>query len=121
MNKIKIVTVRVGSLPVIEEIDDTLEAMQAVVGGCIEMVLVAPGVYICCNEDGIALGLPQNGCGMLGPYFFVGTDEESGDNQSLTPGECYAMMNYAMEHAGDVHPIADGVTFTINDLNDSTP
>lgn len=35
--------------------------------------------------------MPQNGCGILGNYFFTKSNEE-GEHVSLTPDECQALM-----------------------------
>lgn len=49
-----------GEAPEICEIDNTLEALQAEVGGYIEHVQLAPGVGLLCNEEGKLLDLPFN-------------------------------------------------------------
>lgn len=49
-------------------IENTLEALQAEVGGYIETLTVAPGCVIICNEEGRLLGLPESGF-----MSFVGT------------------------------------------------
>ena len=41
------------------EIDNTLEAMQEIVGGYIETITF-PGFVIVCNEEGKLRGLPEN-------------------------------------------------------------
>lgn len=41
------------------EIDNTLEAMQEIVGGYIETITL-PGCVIVCNEEGKLRGLPEN-------------------------------------------------------------
>ena len=59
--KLKVMLVRPMRKPVMIEIDDSLEAMQKVVGGPIEEY--APfddDVSIICNEEGLLLGLPLN-------------------------------------------------------------
>ena len=50
-----------GEEPTVTEIEDTLEAMQAVVGGLIEIVTLDDGYLAVVNEDGLFLGLEQNG------------------------------------------------------------
>ena len=48
-----------GCKPEVIDIDNTLEALQAEVGGYIEAVTIADAVIIC-NEEGRILGLPHN-------------------------------------------------------------
>ena len=59
-----------GCKPEVIDIDNTLEALQAEVGGYIEAVTIADAVIIC-NEEGRILGLPHN-CRFCG-VDFVGT------------------------------------------------
>lgn len=68
-NPVKVIVVRVGRLPVEEEIapDERgghLAGMQAIVGGYIECVHLGdpacPGLELWCNEDGMGIGLPHN-------------------------------------------------------------
>lgn len=59
-----------GCKPEVIDIDNTLEALQAEVGGYIEAVTIADAVIIC-NEEGRILGLPHN-CLFCG-VDFVGT------------------------------------------------
>lgn len=53
MSKIKVVVCRCGQDPVVEEIDDTLEAKQAVVGGLIECIQLDETTDLWCNEEGL--------------------------------------------------------------------
>lgn len=50
---------RSGNAPVVEDVPDTLEALQAIVGGPIEGHPLAPDVMIICHGDGKLLGLPK--------------------------------------------------------------
>ena len=63
-----------------KEIENTLEAMQAEVGGYIETVRFTSDCCIICNEEGRLKGLPYNdhilGVDFVGPIFFVGTKGE---------------------------------------------
>ena len=57
----RILVIRPGEQPKVEEIDDCLEAMQAVVGGYIESLMPwKDDVAIICNEEGKINGLPMN-------------------------------------------------------------
>lgn len=61
--KIKVLTMRCSGDKVykarLEEIENTLEAKQAFVGGTIQNVVVN-GIDIICNDDGKNIGLPLN-------------------------------------------------------------
>ena len=86
----------------VQEIPNTLEAMQKIVGGYIEAVYPFPDAVIVCNEDGKGLGLPynrplmgENGlpydilcgtffiAGVNGEHFVSLTDEQIGKYKSL--------------------------------------
>lgn len=60
-----------GCAPEIIEIENTLAALQAEVGGYIETVTIARDAVIICNEEGRILGLPDNG--RVCSVDFVGT------------------------------------------------
>ena len=71
MDKITVVVKEPGKAPEIRQIDNTLKALQDVVGGYIETVTVATDMVIICNEEGLIKHLLPN-CRILGCYF-VGT------------------------------------------------
>lgn len=56
----RVIVVRVGQKPVLEEIGTGLNAMQKVVGGMIEVVPLDDQAMLVCNENGIAEKLPLN-------------------------------------------------------------
>lgn len=62
------------------EIDNTLEAMQEIVGGYIECISVDRDIVIVCNEEGKMRGLPINmpWCGdlLVGTIIVCGTDDD---------------------------------------------
>lgn len=66
-----------GCEPEIIEVDNTLAALQAEVGGYIETVTIASDAVIICNEEGRILGLPDNcrvcGVDFVGTVLIVGT------------------------------------------------
>lgn len=76
----KIVKKEPGKGYYLKEIPNTLEAMQAEVGGYIETLSFTTDCCIICNEEGRLLGLPYNdhilGIDFVGPIFFVGTNGE---------------------------------------------
>ena len=92
---ITVVTVRQNQPAKVEEIDGSLESMQAIVGGYVEAVHVHAlrGVDLFCNEDGIELELPGNGCGIRGSYFFVRHNAE-GNPVSLTNADIARIKDY---------------------------
>lgn len=73
--RITIIAARVGEPLHLEDIDNTLEAMQEFVGGYIEAVTLSDGKVIICNEEGKLLGLPYNR-GFEGNFFIC---EAEGD------------------------------------------
>lgn len=59
--KISVIFVEPNKYPKMIEIEDTLEAMQEIVGGCIEEYMpFEDEVAIVCNEEGKVNGLPLN-------------------------------------------------------------
>lgn len=56
------------------DIENTLTAMQTLVGGHIETVTLAEGAVIICNEEGRMLGLSHNRLNICGPFFICGVD-----------------------------------------------
>lgn len=58
---LKVLVIEPGKVPYVKVIDNTLESLQAEVGGYIEQVSIFEDpVTILCNEDGKRLGLPKN-------------------------------------------------------------
>lgn len=89
--KIKVLIVEPGQEPRAARIDNTLEAMQAVVGGYIETVHVGISPFvIVCNEEGKLLGLPENrpfaNDVILGTFFIVDTDGDEFASLDERPG-----------------------------------
>lgn len=76
-DKIKVVVKDPGKIAEIREVENTLEALQDIVGGWIEVLPMANGVYAIVNEEGALLELPRNtgivGYGMIcGPIVLAG-------------------------------------------------
>ena len=99
--KIKVIVARVGQDPVVEEIDDTLEAMQEIVGGYIECVRLSPTVDMWLNEEGRLTGLPFNRLvpdvhgnqwDILGNLFLTSHDDE-GEITSLSADDLTVWMD----------------------------
>ena len=76
-------------------IPNTLDALQAIVGGHIQAVPLEADVELICNEEGKLMGLPPNrqvGCDIIvGTFLVVGV---SGENFSSLPDE--KMVLYKM-------------------------
>lgn len=76
MNKIKVYVKMPGQDPEPWLIDNTLEALQEIVGGYIETVTATRDLVIICNEEGRLLGLPYNcrirGYDFVGPIIYAG-------------------------------------------------
>lgn len=77
--EIKVLIVEPGQNPRTARIDNTLEAMQEVVGGYIEVIQIGISPFvIVCNEEGKLLGLPENrplgGDMIRGTFFIADTD-----------------------------------------------
>jgi hypothetical protein len=57
----KVLLVAPGEVPTVTEVEDSLQAMQKVVGGCIQAIYPFPEpVALLCNDEGKLLGLPLN-------------------------------------------------------------
>ena len=83
-----------GLPPEAREISNTLEELQALVGGCIETVtLTAAGVALICNEKGRLRHLPFNcrflGVGFVGPLVIAGV---RGDSFADLPECCTELL-----------------------------
>lgn len=102
-NKIDVVLCKVAEPPVAITIDNTLEAMQHLVGGFVECVNIADGVDLWCNENGKLDRLPpnrfltdDNGTPfdvICGDFFISGVDEEEGECASLTQEQIEFYIN----------------------------
>lgn len=78
------------------EIDNTLEALQKVVGGYIETVAVTTDVVAIVNEEGRILGLSPNVrlSGIVGDAFLVSVD---GDEFASIHDDVIAMIRRIMK------------------------
>ncbi len=95
-DKMTVVIVEPQKKPYITEIEHTLEAEQAVVGGNMQSVSIfSDPVVLLCNEDGKLKGLERNRVLrtesgkafdiVRGTFFICGIDIEKSDFCSLTP------------------------------------
>lgn len=80
----RVVIKKVGQLPEVKEIDNTLDAFQEIVGGNIETFRFAENILCVCNEEGKLIGLKPNficrGDAICGDVFFCadGLDDFDG-------------------------------------------
>lgn len=86
-NKIKVIVVEAGKLPVTQYIGNDLKSMQSVVGGYIEEMSLSDNAVLVCNEEGKIQGLEANrrvGNDVIAGTFFIAGDDGSEDLVSLT-------------------------------------
>ena len=78
-NVIKVIRIKVGADPVEVLVENELSALQALVGGNIEVVTPCAYFAIVCNEDGRLFELPHNcrimGTDYVGDIFLCGIDD----------------------------------------------
>lgn len=78
----KVLIVEPGKHPRKADIEHTLESMQAIVDGCIEITYPwKDAVGLVCNDEGLLRQLPFNrlvapGSGIFGTFFLCGLGEE---------------------------------------------
>lgn len=87
----RILKVEPGQVPYEKDIPNTLESIQAEVGGGLfQPLYVGEGIVLCCNEEGKLNGMePNRRLGndiVCGPFFLVG-DSECGEFVSLTDNQ----------------------------------
>lgn len=82
MNNVKSLIVEPGKKPVQKEIGTSLEDLQAIVGGMIELVPIDDYCHVLCNEEGKIRGLKPNRVWisdiLVGTFCIVRTDDEGG-------------------------------------------
>jgi len=81
MSLLRIVIKRPGESAIIAEIENTLEAMQEVVGGLIERFQYIRGYSCYANEEGVLLNLEPNGP-VVGT-FYISQEDSEGNSVSL--------------------------------------
>lgn len=60
MEKIKVIICPTNRAPYVTHISNTLENLQRIVGGSIEVVGILERIVAICNEEGRIIGLPEN-------------------------------------------------------------
>jgi hypothetical protein len=104
---LRVIIKNVGQDAYITEIDDSLKAMQAIVGGHIEVVPVGSGMTMVCNEEGKIFGLHPNFATdsdvIVGNVFFARLDAESdGEFKNITQQDFDILVDYLKNRAGFV-------------------
>ena len=93
-----------GCEPELEEVENTLKALQTEVGGYIETVTIASDVIVICNEEGVPLGMPYNcrfvDVDFVGPILVVGRNK---DEFCDVPGADFLMYHLREETGHDNH------------------
>jgi hypothetical protein len=93
----KVVLKKVNKEAEVVEIENTLEGLQGIVGGYIEVVPVGSGILMICNEEGKFNGSEPNfNMGydtIMGDVFFTKGDEE-GEFTSLDEEEIEAVFEW---------------------------
>ena len=91
-NQIRILLKRVGKIPLVKVINNTLEEKQRLVGGLIEVVHYDEDNLIIANEEGKVDGLKPNlGFDLdyiAGDCFFIGDDYQNSGFKSLSLEDC---------------------------------
>lgn len=109
--EITVLKVEPGKSPETVTMPNTLDAMQKMVGGYIE-VLPLSDVCLVCNEDGKLLGLEGNR--RLGNDIIVGTFFLAGDTRS---GDLCSLTQEQIQHFGEVFAKPD--TFQPGEVEDA--
>lgn len=95
--EITVVEKKAGSKPEAKKIENSLEKMQEMVGGYIEIVHAFSNVYLVCNEEGKNIGLEPNFAFnadvIVGNVLFAAVNNE-GDFESLTTQQQELVMFY---------------------------
>lgn len=83
-DRMKVIWKKAGQPPYEAEMENSLEALQAAVGGPCETVSLTEDLCIVCNEEGRLRRLPYNcsigGLGLVGDILLVGVNGEEFDD-----------------------------------------
>ena len=100
--KIKVVVQHPGEISRIVSVPDTLEALQKLVGGYIEVVSIGRGLLLVLNEEGKLRGMKENvRCVQYGTIFgpvFITADKDE-DFRSLTTEEIQSARAWLLRHS----------------------
>jgi hypothetical protein len=91
VKQIKVIVKAPGEQPVVQMLDNTLQALQATVGGYVESLTLSRSRVLLCNEDGKRLRLQPNlVSGLIDPIVgtvIVAKHNGKGDFVSLTKAD----------------------------------
>jgi hypothetical protein len=118
-DKIRIIALRMGEAPKVEEIDAGLAAMQAFVGGSIECVQLEAngngGVDLWCNEEGLFVCKPnrhvETDWGFSQPIngdMFIARHTRSGRTLGLTDAQVDKWLEKAAEWPQAITSLPEG-------------
>lgn len=86
--KINVLRVQPNLKPDVISLNNNLHALQAAVGGLIEIKSLEEGICVLLNEEGKLIGLEPNrrlgGDILVGVFYVVGSDDSTGDLTSLS-------------------------------------
>jgi hypothetical protein len=96
MKELKVIVKNTGEPPKEQVIEDSLEGLQKLVGGYIEVTMITPEILLILNEEGKLNGLEEN--------FAIVTFEEKGEvfqNQvhDIICGNCFFVASNGEEFA----------------------
>lgn len=102
---VRVLVYPVKGAPYTHEIEPTLENMQELVGGHIQMVSLGAMTglpqfnpyLLVCNEEGKLLGLPANrvvGFDIIAGHFFIIKEDEQGELVSLSSSEVAEITSF---------------------------
>lgn len=116
-DRIRVVVVEAGKLPVTQYIGKDLKSMQSIVGGYIEEINLDDSAVLVCNEEGKIQGLEANrrvGNDVIAGTFFIAGDDGSEDLVSLTDEqiEHYVERFQQIENISQ-EELMNGVSFKI--------
>ena len=125
-NEIKVLKVEPMKAPTVVTLNNDLDALQkAVSEGCehqglIEIIPIADGISILCNEEGKLLGLPGNrrlGNDIIaGIFYVVGDNAETGELCSLTDRQLmFYNMVFAIPEVFTDEEVESSLFFEVSD------
>ncbi|MCI8308782.1 MAG: DUF3846 domain-containing protein [Clostridia bacterium] len=98
MDRIKVIIVEPNKKPYISEIDNTLEKLQEIVGGFIDILKIENGVDLIINDEGKINNLPPNrylpNDFIAGTFIIAGGDNETGETISLSDDVLEKYIDY---------------------------
>ncbi len=101
MSEISVVIKEPGKFPVLKKVPNTLEALQGLVGGYIEVVTLASDLAVICDEEGRIKGKPQcctvAGLDFVGAIVFAGIEEDEFSDLPMRPHDFKRMFKNLWE------------------------